>query len=233
MSAEPDPQALLYAHDIARLNAVRHLYERLVPTSLGSGGTLPEPQVREASVMFADIRGFTGVAEKYQQEPAKLLAILNEYLVVMVRAILRSGGIVEKFLGDAVLATFGAWEYDPDHASRALAASIGVIGAANGLNRARAGELGVSWEVGVGLCSGWVAVGPLGPPDRFELAVLGDPVNIASRLVNQAGGSEMLVANSTYQRVAANVAAELIGERAVKGRVGRLGVYRINLGRPT
>lgn len=227
----PDPQTILYAHDVARLNAVRHLYERLVPTSLDSAGTLPEPQVREASVLFADIRGFTGVAEKFQSEPAQLLAILNEYIEVIVEAILKCGGAVEKFLGDGVFATFGAWKEDREHATRALAAAIAVIGAVGALNRRRTRDLGFLWEVGVGLCSGWVVVGVLGPPDRFELAVVGDPVNVASRLVQEARPNQVLVATSTYQRVAANVAAELVGERAVRGRVGRLAVHRIDLGR--
>lgn len=246
---EADPQALLYAQDVARLNRLRKTYERLVPEGLDPFAPVPEPRICEATILFADLRGFTGVAEQLEGDPARILALLNQHFDAAVTAILRCGGIVEKFLGDGVFATFGARGEDADHAAHALAASIAVVNASIRLNRMRArtgdfptqggvalgpapreaGDL--TLQAGVGLCSGRVVVGALGPPDRFEIAVLGDAVNVASRLACQAKPSEVLVAHSTYLAVAATVAADFFGDRPVRGRVGSIAVHRINLAR--
>lgn len=246
---EADPQALLYAQDVARLNRLRKTYERLVPERLDPYAPVPEPRVCEATILFADLRGFTGVAEQLEGDPTQILALLNEHFDAVVTAILQCGGTVEKFLGDGVFATFGARNEDADHAAHGLAASIAVVNASMRLNRthARTGAfptqggvaLGpapreaddLTLQAGVGLCTGRVVLGALGPPDRFEIAVLGDAVNVASRLACQAKPSEVLVADSTYAAVAANVAADFSGDRPVRGRVGSIPVHRVNLAR--
>src|SRR5205807_1848546 len=83
---------------------------------------------RDGSILFSDIRGFTSIAEGWSSDPKRSLSVLNEHFSVAVRAVVRSGGTVEKFLGDGLFATFGARSDMPDHAVRALAAAIGVIG---------------------------------------------------------------------------------------------------------
>lgn len=230
--AHPGPdtsiQALLYARDIARSNALRRAYERLVPIALDPlAPSLPEAAVRDATLLFTDIRGFTGIAERLGSDPAGLLQVLNEHLGVVVRAVARCGGAVEKFLGDGVFASFGAWEADAEPPSRALAAGMAVVGANEALNRRRAADWGFRLEVGVALSSGRVVVGRVGPPERCELGVIGDPVNVAARLVQEAGPSEVLLSESAYRAVARHVRGELVGPRPIRGRVGSLSVYRL------
>jgi adenylate cyclase len=230
---EGSPQALRYAEDIARMNALRRAYERLLPVPLDPlAPSLPEATVREATILFTDLRGFTGIAERLESDPNGLLAVLNEHFGVVVRAIVRCGGVVEKFLGDGVFATFGAWHDDAEHTSRALAAAIGVVGANEALNRRRAAEWGFRLNVGAALSTGKVMVGPVGPRDRCELGVIGDAVNVAARLVQDARPGEVLLSAAAHRRVARQVVTELVGTRPIRGRVGTLRVYRLQCVQP-
>jgi adenylate cyclase len=149
---------------------------------------------------------------------------------VAVRAVMRCGGTVEKFLGDGLFATFGAWTDTPDHAARALAAAIAVIGAQEALNRRRAEAWGFRLEVGVALCTGRVVVGTMGPPERCELGIIGDPVNVAARLAAVAHASEVLLSESAYQAVAGSVSADLLGNQPIRGREGQIELYRLQFG---
>lgn len=221
-------QALLYARDMARLNALRHAYERLLPVTLDpSAPALPQATVRQASLLFTDVRGFTAIAERLRGDPERLLSILNEHFEVTVKAVERCGGVVEKFLGDGLFASFGAWRDETDHPARALAAAIGLVGANEALNRRRSEAWGFRLEVGVGLCTGRVVVGPIGPRVRCELGILGDPVNVAARLVEQSAPGEVLICPSTHRAVAGRVADDLLGSQVIRGRAGRLHVYRL------
>ena len=220
-----DPQVLLFARDVARLNALRRQYERLVPTPLDTAQS--EPSVREATALFTDLRHFTHLAEAFMDNPAGLLEVVNEHLAVALRAVTYCAGVVEKFVGDGLLATFGARTDQPDHHERALAAALGVVGANEALNRRRAAEWGCRLEVGVGAAAGPMVVGRIGSADRAELGVLGDPINVAARLVARAAPGEVLLAESVYKGLTATVCADLLGRSAVRGRDGELNVYRI------
>jgi adenylate cyclase len=227
-----DEQSLIYARDLALLSQRQRSYERLLPTPgdlLGSQTT--EAVSRYAVALFTDLRGFTGLAERFADDPTTLLSVVNAHLTTVVRAIKRCGGIVEKFVGDGVFATFGARAEMPDCCDRALAAALGVVGANEVLNRRRASEWGFRLEMGVGVAAGKVVVGQLGPPDRCEMGVLGDSVNIAARLVAKAASSEVLLAASAYGGLMGSVRADLIGDTAVRGREGTVEVYRVALAR--
>src|SRR5204862_7926336 len=117
-----------------------------------------------------------------------------------------------------------------DHPTRALAAAIAIIGANEALNRRRSAEWGFRLEVGVALCSGRIVVGTMGPPERCELGIIGDPVNVASRLAAVAGPSEVLLSESTYQAVAGQVSADILGARPIRGRTGTIPLYRLRFG---
>ena len=101
-----DPQVLLFARDVAKLNALRRQYERLVPAPVDT--EKPGVTVRDATALFTDLRHFTHLAETFADDPATLLEVVNEHLTVVVNAVTRCAGIVEKFVGDGLLATFGA-----------------------------------------------------------------------------------------------------------------------------
>jgi len=155
--------------------------------------------------------------------------VLNAHLKRVVRSITICGGVIEKFVGDGVMATFGATDEQPDHVHRAMAAAIGLIGANEALNRRSAAGWGFRLEVGVGIASGPVVIGAVGSAERSELGVLGDAVNIAARLVTHAGPGEVLTTGTVYNEVAAMLQSELTNQSAVRGRSGSLEIYRMSL----
>ncbi len=223
----PDAQTLLFARDLAKLNSLRRAYERLVPAPLDAGPAVAT--VREATALFTDLRHFTHLAEMFANEPDALLAVVNEHLSVAVRAVARCAGVIEKFVGDGLLATFGARSDQPDHRERALAAALAVVGANEALNRRRSKDWGFRLDVGVGAAAGPIVVGRIGSTERAELGVLGDPINIAARLVARAAAGEVLLAESVYSGLAGAVRADLLGPSAVRGRDGELNIYRVGV----
>jgi adenylate cyclase len=132
-----------------------------------------------------------------------LLSVLNAHLRRVVRSFAICGGVVEKFVGDGVMATFGGAGVQSDHVDRAMAAAIGLVGANESLNRRNAGEWGFRLDVGVGIASGPVVIGAVGSPERSELGVLGDSVNVAARLVMHAGPGQVLMTGQVYRAVSA------------------------------
>ncbi len=223
LSADPD--------DITRLLLLRQTYEDRGPGLL-AGPSVPLPVVCTASILFTDIRGFSRLTERFAHDPAGLLDVLNAHLKRVLRSIAICGGVVEKFVGDGVMATFGASgdaQLRTDHVDRAMAAAIGLIGANEALNRRCADTWGFRLEVGVGIATGPVVVGAVGSADRSELGVLGDAVNVAARLVTHAGPGEVLMTGTVYHEVAAMLQSELTNQSAVRGRSGALEIYRMSL----
>ena len=134
---------------------------------------------RELTVLFSDIRDFTSLAERLT--PEELVALLNVYLTPMTEEVLVRGGYLDKYIGDAVMAVYGAPVPKPDHAARALATAVAMSGALARLEpvlRAR----GVTLRIGVGVNTGEMVVGNMGSRERFDYTVVGDAVNLASRL---------------------------------------------------
>jgi adenylate cyclase len=217
-----------YRDDLARLVHLRKMYEIRGP-GLQTWPAIPMPVLATASILFTDIRGFTGLTERFAHDPAGLLEVLNSHLKRVLRSISICGGVVEKFVGDGVMATFGASDHQADHVDRAMAAAIGLIGANESLNRRSAADWGFRLEVGVGIASGPVVIGAVGSADRSELGVLGDAVNVAARLVTHAGPGEVLMTGTVYRAVAGMLQSELTNQSAVRGRSGRLEIYRMSL----
>jgi adenylate cyclase len=216
------------AEDLARLADLRRTYEKEDPGLL-AWPTIPLPVLCTASILFTDIRGFTRLTERFAHDPAGLLEVLNAHLKRVLRSIAICGGVVEKFVGDGVMATFGASGPQPDHVDRAMAAAIGLIGANEALNRRWAADWGFRLEVGVGIASGPVVIGAVGSAGRSELGVLGDVVNVAARLVTHAGPGEVLMTGTVYSAVSRMLQSELTTQSAVRGRSGRLEIYRMAL----
>jgi adenylate cyclase len=225
---DPAPLVPDRGGDLARLVLLRQNYKHLGREMLG-GSDVPVPVVRTVSILFTDIRGFSRLTERFGDDPAGLLDVLNAHLKRVVRSIIICGGVIEKFVGDGVMATFGATDEQPDHVHRAMAAAIGLIGANEALNRRSAAGWGFRLEVGVGIASGPVVIGAVGSAERSELGVLGDAVNIAARLVTHAGPGEVLMTGTVYNEVAAMLQSELTNQSAVRGRTGTLEIYRMSL----
>jgi adenylate cyclase len=217
-----------HADDLARLVRLRQTY--LLPGSdLFALPGIPTPVVRTASILFTDIRGFSRLTERFGDDPAGLLDVLNAHMKKVIRSISICGGVIEKFVGDGVMATFGATDHQPDHVHRAMAAAIGLVGANEALNRRCAAGWGFRLEVGVGIASGPVVIGSIGSAERSELGVLGDAVNVAARLVTHAGPGEVLMTGTVYRQVADMLQSELTNQSAVRGRAGTLEIYRMSL----
>jgi adenylate cyclase len=216
------------ADDLARVVRLRQTYLRMVP-DLQAVPDIPTPVVRTASILFTDIRGFSRLTERFGDDPAGLLDVLNAHLTKVIRSISICGGVIEKFVGDGVMATFGATDHQPDHVHRAMAAAIGLVGANEALNRRCAAGWGFRLEVGVGIASGPVVIGAVGSAQRSELGVLGDAVNIAARLVTHAGPGEVLMTGTVFRQVSDMLQSELTNQSAVRGRTGTLEIYRMSL----
>lgn len=163
-----------------------------------SGGELPAlgGEEREVTILFSDIAGFTGISEACT--PAELVQGLNEYFSVMTGIIEAQGGFVDKFIGDAIVAVFGAPAIDPDHAAKAVRATL-QMQAALRADPKRFSVAGRPLITRIGLNTAKVLIGNIGSPRRFNYTVIGDGVNLASRLegANKKYGSDILISDST------------------------------------
>ena len=186
-----------------------------------------EPQECEVTVLFSDIRGFSTLAERLGAR--EVATVVGKHLSAMAEVVATHGGTIDKFQGDAVMAIFGAPEPQPDHAERALLCAIAM--------QTRQGELNdEGWDVedlptlgvGIGVNTGLVIAGTVGGGGRLEYTVVGDAVNVASRLQSEAEGGEIVAAASTVA-AAPSVACESIGPRQVKGREEPVEVFRVHV----
>ncbi len=159
-----------------------------------TGAVSPGGERRHVVVLFSDIRGFTAIAESL---PAMLMAAqLNEYFGVMVDCVFRHNGALDKFIGDALMAYWGAPESADDDSDRALAAATDMQRELAQLNARWAAEGRSTLEIGIGIHCGDAFVGNIGSPRRLEYTLIGDTVNLASRLCAMAHGGDILVSRA-------------------------------------
>jgi adenylate cyclase len=182
---------------------------------------------REVSILFSDLRGFTTLSE--QMEPERIAAHLNEYFDAMTAAIFAHRGMINDFVGDAVMAVFGAPVADGDHAWHAVQSARDMDRALEALNR-RWDAAGLPrLRMGIGIHSGAVFAGNVGGRDRIKYTVIGDPVNVASRVegLNKDLGTTILITEETLAAVGDRVRTRDCGPQAVKGRVEKVRVFEV------
>jgi len=182
---------------------------------------------REVSILFSDLRGFTTLSERMQ--PEQIAAHLNEYFEAMTAAIFAHRGMINDFVGDAVMAVFGAPVDDADHAWNALQSALAMNRALAALNeRWQAAGL-PSLRMGIGIHTGPVFAGNVGGRERIKYTVIGDPVNVASRVegLNKELGTTVLITEETLAAIGDRVRVRDCGPIAVKGRVEKVRVFEV------
>jgi adenylate cyclase len=181
----------------------------------------------EASVLFVDIRGFTALSEN--KTPEVIVDLLNDYLTRVTDSVIKYGGHVNKFVGDEAMAVFGAPAANPDHALAAIRAALEIQDEIAELNRQKKMN-GMKIGVGVGINSGEMLSGNLGSQKRMEYTVIGDNVNIASRLTKVAKAGEILISKKTFDAVGekeSELRFEARGKAPVKGRRAHVTIYSV------
>ncbi|MEK7773798.1 MAG: adenylate/guanylate cyclase domain-containing protein, partial [Deltaproteobacteria bacterium] len=183
------------------------------PNRLKLGG-----EKRVITVLFSDIRGFTGLSEKLP--PERLVALLNEYLNPMTRIVLEEEGMLDKYIGDAVMAVFNAPLEIREHPGKACSAALKMMSRLDGLNAVWREEGYPAIDIGIGINTGEAVVGNMGAELRFDYTAIGDTVNLASRLegMNKLYGTHILVAESTYTPVREEFVFREIDLVRVKGK---------------
>jgi class 3 adenylate cyclase len=183
---------------------------------------------REVTVVFADIRRFTNLAEGL--DAPRIVSLLNEVFQLTTDRILKQGGTVDKFIGDSVMAYFGAPVATADHSLRAVSAAIEIRSAIEERNRqirSAADSDRLDVELGVGIHTGVVVVGTIGSDRRMDFTAIGDAVNVAHRLEKLARPGEILVSEAVQRRVRDAVPMRFEGERQLSGREEPVHVYSI------
>jgi len=205
-----------------------YLHESLVsqltedPGALRLGG-----ERKELTVFFSDIKGFTTISET--MDPEKLVHLLNRYFEVFGGAILAHKGYLDKFVGDAVMAIFGAPAPVPDHAVQACLAAIECQERLEALRKELEKEGLPPIYARIGVNTGPMVVGNIGSSSRFNYTVIGDEVNVASRLesANKEWGTYILIGDETFRRAQKEIDARRIGAIQVKGRNEPVKVYEV------
>ena len=182
-------------------------------------------ELREVTILFSDIRGFSTMSEKYR--PTEIVAMLNEYFEVMIEVLFRFQGTLDKYVGDEIMALFGAPVDQADAPWQAVQCAIEMQKALQEFNRVRAADNLEPIKVGIGINTGMVVTGAIGSSHTMQYTAVGDAVNTASRLCNLAKGGEIIVAETTMATLHGRVDAIALPPTKVKGKQQTLNIYSI------
>jgi len=196
--------------------ADRRIADELVRGRLELGG---EP--REVTVVFCDIRGFTARTEG--MPPGDVVQLLNEHMTALARVVHAHQGVVDKYMGDALMALFGAPRSTSADAANAVRAAWEMVQAREELNR----RSGRPIQVGIGVATGLVVAGCMGSADRLSYTVVGERVTLAARLCAQAGPMEIVIDDATRRALGGEADADLLPPQSLKGFSAPVVAYRV------
>ena len=215
--------ALVVLEDVSRERRMKALLDRTLSSSVAdqmidASAAGVAGQTREVTILFADLRDFTRLSEALGA--AGMVALLNEYFSFMADIIRAKGGVIDKYIGDAVMALFGAPLSHGDDADRAVEAARDMMRALELFNEGRVQSGQIPIQIGIGLATGPVIAGAIGSPDRLNFTVIGDAVNLASRLEGQTKsyGVSILACSTTMGRLTRPASARRIDIVQVKGQ---------------
>ena len=176
-----------------------------------------------ATMLFTDIRGFTSMSESL--EPEKVVAVINEYLTIQTDKVMKWKGVLDKFVGDCVMAVFGVPMPKDDDAYRAVRAAMDIKEGVNKLNdiRKRTGQITVG--IGIGVNTGDVVSGNMGSPQKMDYTVIGDNVNLAARLEANAPAGRIFVSEYTYNETSDRIEYTELESIMVKGKKDPVRVF--------
>jgi len=227
-------QNTLFAKRLEQEAVMREHFRRLLSPDIAEQVLSGKLQVkkggelRETTVLFADIRGFTSMSESH--EPQVVVDALNDYFERMVEIVFRYEGTLDKFIGDEMMVLFGSPVAHPDDPIRAAKAAIEMQRALVAINERHASQNIPPFEIGIGINTGEVVAGYIGSSQALEYTVIGDPVNTGSRLCALAKGGEVLVSEGTAAKLGDKFQLEERPPEHVKGKSQPIRVFRL-LGR--
>jgi len=192
------------------------------PSKLKLGG-----DKKDLSVLFSDIRGFTSISEKLT--PEELVRLLNEYLTAMTDIVFKYDGLLDKYMGDAIMAVYGAPIDQTDHALRACRTALDMMAELAKLQKKWAAEGRPALNIGIGINSGDMVVGNMGSQMRFDYTVMGDAVNLGSRLegINKEYGTNIIISEFTYNVVKDELFCRELDAVRVKGKALPVKIYEL------
>jgi class 3 adenylate cyclase len=196
------------------------LLDDMDTSSISLGG-----ERRYVTVLFTDVRGFTSFSER--MDPAEVISLLNEYFTMMVEVVVTNKGWIDKFIGDAMMVTFGVPTKYDDDAVRAVRTGLGMQAAVRELNKKRVARGDDPVHSGIGINTGTVIAGNVGSQERMNYTVIGDAVNLAARLEPLSYEENVLISNETYMLVREHFEILEKGEVMIKGKVDPQKVYEV------
>lgn len=211
---------------------LRTVFQKYVPkTVIEQFISSPEQMLigenRILAVLFSDVRDFTSISEK--MKPDEIVESLNQYFGRMVKIIMERGGLVDKYIGDAIMAYFGAPEKHEDDAMQSVMAGLEMIDALEEFNTWQKSKGRLPWHTGIGINYGGVTVGNIGSEQKMDYTVIGDMVNLASRLegLTKRYHAPLIVSQTVQKRIGDAARCRLLDKVAVKGRSIASGIYEV------
>jgi adenylate cyclase len=205
----------------------RYMDPAIAERLLSAGGDVLGGKVVSGTVLFCDIRGFTAIAESLGAHGT--VSLLNEYFTIMVDCIQRQGGMLDKFIGDAIMSIFGLPLPHGDDEDRGVRAAIDMLTELRHWNHLRQSEGKVPIEVGIGINTDTIVAGNIGSPKRMDFTVIGDGVNLASRLESACKeyGTRILISESTCSKLRGTYSIREVDRVIVKGKTEPVAVYEV------